>query len=109
MEYLWEGGRLGHWGYSGDGAWVVGGFLWLLLMAGLVAAAVVLVLRATGGPAAPDRRPVGPAPAAVTDPAVTELRLRYARGDISREDYLRAAADLGVTVPGDGPPPEPTA
>jgi putative membrane protein len=31
------------------------------------------------------------------DQALSELRLRYARGDIEREDYLRRAADLGDT------------
>jgi uncharacterized membrane protein len=29
------------------------------------------------------------------DPAVAELRLRYARGDISREEYIERSADLG--------------
>ena len=112
MEFLFEAGRLGHWGYwGGDGGWVVGGFLWLLLTAGLVAAAMVLVLRAAAGARGQQRLPASaaPTPTPGPDPAVTELRLRYARGDITREEYVRTAADLGVAVPGDEPPPAPSA
>jgi uncharacterized membrane protein len=45
-----------------------------------------------------------PAPFAPIDPAGAELRVRYARGDISREDYLVRSADLGL-VPGPTPHP----
>jgi hypothetical protein len=34
-------------------------------------------------------------PAAQYDPVITELRLRYARGEIARDEYLQRAADLG--------------
>jgi hypothetical protein len=43
-----------------------------------------------------------PAPIAALDPAGTELRVRYARGDITREEYLTRSADLGLP----GPAPE---
>jgi uncharacterized membrane protein len=59
-----------------------------------------------------------PAPAvarvpAAPDPAVAELRLRYARGDLSQEDYRRAFDDLtGAATPTWPQPPageQPTA
>jgi uncharacterized membrane protein len=37
------------------------------------------------------------------DPALEHARLRYARGELSRDDYLRVVGDLG----GDAPPPPP--
>jgi uncharacterized membrane protein len=33
------------------------------------------------------------------DPAISQLRMRYAQGEISRDDYVRIASDLGVVVP----------
>ncbi len=43
------------------------------------------------------------------DPALTELRLRYARGDVDRDTYLQSFADLtGRTEPWPGQE-EPTA
>ncbi|WP_017586460.1 SHOCT domain-containing protein [Nocardiopsis ganjiahuensis] len=42
-------------------------------------------------------RPLGPAPGSAPpsqDPAAQELRLRYARGEISREEYLQRKIDL---------------
>jgi hypothetical protein len=46
-------------------------------------------------------QPVG----AGVDPALAALRLRYARGELSREEFLRTSADLGAPPPADGPPP----
>ena len=41
--------------------------------------------------------PVGPPPALPPrDHAQEELRVRYARGDIDRSEYLQRAADLGI-------------
>ncbi|MDP8954119.1 MAG: hypothetical protein M3N37_04230 [Actinomycetota bacterium] len=34
------------------------------------------------------------------DEALAPLRLRYARGEISRDEYLQVAADLGAPVKG---------
>ncbi|MHB8438647.1 MAG: SHOCT domain-containing protein [Acidimicrobiales bacterium] len=42
----------------------------------------------------------GPPP----DPALNELRVRYARGEISPEEFARRAADLGYPI---GPPQQP--
>jgi putative membrane protein len=43
------------------------------------------------------RAPVGPPPALPPrDHAHEELRVRYARGEIDRTDYLQRATDLGI-------------
>ena len=75
------------------------GFVALVLIAALVA---YVVVRLTS-------RRAHPQPAVVTvgapieDTALQQLRLRYARGEINRTDYLQAAADLGA--PTFAPPP----
>ena len=38
-----------------------------------------------------------------TDEAIAHLRMRYARGEIGRDEYLRTATDLGVSLPPDTP------
>jgi hypothetical protein len=49
----------------------------------------------------PPSSALGAAP--VLDPALAELRLRYARGDVDRDTYLRSFADLtGRTEPWPG-------
>lgn len=71
-------------------------FAWLLLLvllALIVVGAVWLVRRFAGsGPAMQ-----GPAVAPVTDGALETVRLRYARGEIDRDEFLRVSADLGGT------------
>ena len=70
-------------------------FAWLVfvILLGLLAAlAVWVVLRVTSARTA---RPALPA-----DDAVGVVRLRYARGEIDRTEFLRVSADLGA-------PPEP--
>jgi hypothetical protein len=64
--------------------------------------------RGPGGPWAAEWSRPGP------DAALQAARLRYAQGEISREEYLRLAADLGGHLPGPpgaatppGPPPPP--
>lgn len=99
MHYLTHGPFGYRWERSDY--WWVANFVWLLLIAALVAVAVIFVLRLagrppTGGGTAGPSRPA-------FDPAVNELRLRYARGEVSREEFLQAAGDLGAP----GPPPEP--
>ena len=54
-------------------------------------------------PRSPRPAPARVVPPAPADPALQELRVRYARGDISREDYLERGADLGLAA---GPTPE---
>ena len=99
------GGRFG---------WGLGGLAFLLLVtAGLVALAVFVARR--GRPAAPGGAhyvapPPPPAPAPVaTDAALAHLRVRYARGEIVRDDFVQMSADLGAPIaPPESPsPPEP--
>ena len=45
--------------------------------------------------------PIAGPPHPPQDPALTEARMRYARGEISREDFLRITGDLsGAPPPG---------
>jgi uncharacterized membrane protein len=78
--------------------------LFLAVVAGLV---VWIVLRTT-------RRPPAPAVAGGwaarfgPDPAMERARMRYARGELSREDYLRVSEDLAPGGPPAAPPPPAT-
>ena len=77
--------------------------LLVLVIAALVVGVVALVrMRRLPAP----RLQAGSWPTQVprVDPALTELRLRYARGELSWEDYAQRAANLGFSVnPGPGP------
>jgi putative membrane protein len=70
-----------------------GGFMWfwavfwVVVLALLVAGAIWLARTLTH----PSNPPSGPAGAG---PARAELDLRYARGDLTREEYLQRRADL---------------
>jgi putative membrane protein len=72
----------------------------LVLLALMVVAALVafLVVRIANRRVPP---PSGFALAGppMSDPALSQLRLRYARGEISRDDYLQTSADLGAQPP----------
>jgi putative membrane protein len=86
------------------------GWLPLLLFMVAIGVAIWAVLRVTSGSrtaavsatsseamAAP-RRP---------DPAVDELRIRYARGEVTREDFLTRGRDLGEDLSAEVPPAPP--
>jgi putative membrane protein len=86
----------------------------LLLLAVLIGVLVWGVLRLTAERSpmlarvgAPDR-PQGPPP---RDQALEELRVRYARGEVDRADYLARSTDLGgmrvPEMPTDGPEERP--
>ena len=62
--------------------------LWVLLVVGLV----IWAVRSS--------KPAAAVPHA-SDPALQELRLRYARGELTREEFVQRNADLG----GGGQPP----
>lgn len=86
-------------------AWVFLALLVALLVLGLVA-----LVRYWSAPRQHFlARPTGPAHhlGPMADPALTELRIRYARGELTPEEYARRAADLGYPVPG-GPPTPPS-
>src|SRR4051794_27761619 len=89
--------------HGGGWHWIVP-LLFLLVLAALVA---WTVLRARRPPRAVA---VAPGGAAAVDPALAELRLRYARGEVSREDFVATEADLRriAAVPAP-PPPQPPA
>jgi putative membrane protein len=78
--------------------WVHG--LFTLLVVAAIVAGVVLIARHW-------RQPLPPPAAAATppSPALHELDLRYARGEIERTDYLQRRADIsGVDATGDTAP-----
>jgi len=85
--------------HANDGWW--GGplhvIVLLLLLALLVAGAVWLVRRFSGGGFAPAAAgPAVPPPVlGAPDPAVAALRMRYAKGEVSREEFQHAMEDLG--------------
>ena len=78
--------------------------LFIALLAGL---AVWAILRVTG----PIRLASGPAgawtPTVGADSALDLVRTRYARGEISRDEFVQLSSDLGGAVP-EPPPPSAT-
>jgi uncharacterized membrane protein len=88
-------------GFRGHGAWwTVSEILPLVLLIVLIGVVVWAAVRVTRR----DRVPVGAAVAG--DGALTEVRLRYARGDMNRDEYLEKSHDLGGTIPlPEQPPP----
>ena len=89
-----------HYGHRGGGLFF-GWLFFLLVVGGLVALGAWSVSHLVG------RGGVAPAQPAATgaDPALAALRLRYARGEPSREEFLRTSADLGAPPPVGEPPP----
>jgi putative membrane protein len=78
---------------------VLGGLIVLLLLAAVVLGALSLWRSYRNPPAQNVSAPP------VRDPALAELRLRYARGEVDRDEYLRRAADLGDVPPAPQQPP----
>jgi hypothetical protein len=77
------------------------GLLLLLLLLAVVVLGVVALVRTKNAPRAPlggfpTGAPSGPPP---VDPVLGELRLRYARGDIDWDEYVRRLTNLGYLVP----------
>lgn len=76
---------------------------WLLIVVALVVGAW-LVVRAVLQRPMPPRPPY--APGGPHQNALNELDLRYARGEINRDEYLQRRADLtGQAPPGPSPTP----
>ena len=74
-------------------------FLWLLLIllfVPLIAFAVYTLVRLTRGGGAASAS-AGP------DAAVESVRMRYARGEIDRDEFIRVATDLGAPPPAAAP------
>jgi len=68
--------------------------LFILLVAALVVLAISVARIALRKPAV-----TAPSAAGTADDALATLRMRYARGEIGREEYLLAHGDLGGTPP----------
>jgi putative membrane protein len=97
--FVEHAGNAGGWP---DGlSWVMFALLLLLFLIAVASLALALYDRS--------HRSVVPAPAPAPVPvpsgALGELELRYARGEIGRDEYLQRRADLGGTP---APPPEAT-
>jgi putative membrane protein len=97
-----------HPGFEGpSGGWhILGGILPMLLFLLLIAVGIWAVIRVTSANRA-QLAGATAAPMPRLDPALEELRLQYARGDVSREEFVQRSRDLGATVPEPEEPPPP--
>jgi uncharacterized membrane protein len=77
-------------GSTGMGAWI---FFWVFLGLALAVTAGVVMARALGWRKA-DQPQIGSADSSAVRQAKDALRLRYASGEISREDYLQGKVEL---------------
>jgi uncharacterized membrane protein len=107
---MWE--RSG-WVVVHHGWWpgIFGELIPLLFLVAVLAFGVWAVRRITDG----NRLVAGSAPrtagiaTAGADGALQELRLRYARGDVDRDEFTQRLHDLGGEGPEPPPPPPPAA
>jgi uncharacterized membrane protein len=94
----------------GHGWWpgVAGWLMPLLFLVVLIVFGIWAVRRITDmdRPLPATASPPAARPEAI-DPAIHELRLRYARGEVDPEEFARRWRDLGGEGPGP-PPPAPT-
>jgi hypothetical protein len=116
LAILLDAAGRGFYGPRGDGAWwpIVPLVGWLLTLA-VIGLIVWLVVRrrpasfAEGRPAGWGQQPPWAAAPPRPDSALEIARARYARGEMSREEFLRVSSDLGGPPPGpEAPPPGPT-
>jgi uncharacterized membrane protein len=108
--------RAGHNGGPSDLAWVIFALLLVLLLLTIVSLALDAYHRSQGGPRPFSKwlSPGGPPEFAPGRRALAVLDMRYARGEVSRKDYLQAREDLGTPLDVDDemttevqvPPPE---
>ncbi len=70
-------------------------FLLLVLFAALVVLAIYTLIRLTRGGGGGGAAPAAAGP----DAAVESVRMRYARGEIDRDEFVRVATDLGAPPP----------
>jgi uncharacterized membrane protein len=102
-NFRFDGPFYGREGYHDDSWWngPLHAIVLLLLIALLVVAVVWLFRRFAPTVAAQTAVPAAvPAAALQGDPAVATLRMRYAKGEVSRDDYLNGMSDLtGIDAP----------
>jgi len=80
------------------------GWLFLVVLVGLLVVGIVALVRLWSRPRPPAAAGSALPPSRGIDPAITELRVRYARGDIDWGEFSRMAGHLGYPVapaPGD--------
>jgi putative membrane protein len=75
-----------------------GHFIPFVLFVALIGLVVWAVLRLAGRSPIPALTPAGFAPAVSRDPALEEVRLRYARGEMDRDEYIQRSRDLAGEV-----------
>jgi len=78
-------------GGAGPGAWM---FLWILLSLAVVVTAGVVAARALGRRREPEPPQIPPADSPAVREAKDALKMRYARGEIDREEYLQGKVEL---------------
>ena len=76
---------------AGMGAWVL---LWIFLGLAVAVAAGVVVARALGTRRGPEPPPLPSPESPAVRQAKDALRLRYANGEIDREEYLQGKVEL---------------
>jgi putative membrane protein len=74
------------------GAWIL---LWILLGVAVAVTIGVVVARALGARPKTGPAQIPPAESPAVQEARDALRLRYANGEISREEYLQGKVELG--------------
>ncbi len=84
----------GYYGHVHHGHPVVWLLLFLLFVA-LIAFAIYSLVRLTRG----SGTAVSASPAPGGDAALESLRMRYARGEIDRDEFIRVSTDLGAPPP----------
>ena len=82
----------------GGGPGPLGWAIFALLLAAVVLGVIALGAWFTSGRASRVALEAS-RPAEAADEALKALRLRYARGEIGRDDFLRASEDLGAGPP----------
>jgi uncharacterized membrane protein len=94
-----------HYGGPSAYGWTVFA-LQLVIVLGIVWLVASLLLGGRLGRGRPAVAAAGPVlPPRAGDDALAVLRMRYARGEIERDQYLQATADLGGETETEPPPP----
>jgi putative membrane protein len=102
MPFHPDGPSFGDHSWWASGGWHVVPFVLFLILIGVI---VWAVLRLT---ASKDHTTAPSAVASRSDVALEEVRVRYARGEMSREEFVQHFRDLGGTGIDAIPPSDPT-